>query len=102
MVYSRPGRILPKKKGINHLSNLVNSFYTVIVLDTVVMSIAVKPYRHYVVPENIHIPSTEGFLVLTPPPPPNPAGNSNFVAYYLWLLTLLRVGMDIFWNCTFP
>ena len=57
-----------------------------------------------VVPENIHIPPTESFLVWTP----HPSRNSMLVSVGLFKppsplefpLTFLGVGMDIFWNYT--
>ena len=66
-----------------------------------------------VVPENIHTPPTEGFLVWNPHP--HPSGNSILVSYFpsknrafesllpLGISVNLpwgRVGMDIFWNYT--
>ena len=50
---------------------------------------------NWVVPENIHTPSTEGFFVSTPPPPPNPSGNSSFVSYFLLNILVFEIPLPL-------
>ena len=61
-------------------------------------------------PENTHTPPTEIFLFDLAPPPPISSFGSYFTSKNLafetptpnleFLITLLEVGMDIFWNHT--